>query len=351
MNPYDRWLLPFMLDLAMRHRELARYRTQVAPRARGVVLEVGAGSGLNFAYYGDETTRVLALDPSPPLLRKAKARAANATFPVEFIALPGERIPLPDRSVDSVVMTWTLCSIPDPGRALREIRRVLRPAGRLLFAEHGCAPDAAVASWQRRLTGIWSPLAGGCHLDRRIDDLIRAAGFEFDDLRKGYARLPRLLGYMYVGSAVSASRAGKRGDDRAGARSLPVPALVDEALEQPLHAPQIGDALPDDAELVLGKRARAGAVLPVLEEQELADLGEREAELLRALDEVEAGDGGAAVAAHRARGTRRLGHQAEALVVADRLLVDAGLGGDLADGEGVQTVLRGRLASVGDYRV
>ena len=204
VNPYERWVLPFGLDLAMRHRELTRYRTQVAPRARGVVLEVGAGSGLNFAYYTAETTRVLALDPSPPLLRMAKRRAAKTAFPVEFISVSGERIPLPDRSVDNVVMTWTLCSIPDPEQALREIRRVLKPAGKLLFAEHGLAPDARVAAWQHRLNGIWTPLAGGCRLDRRIDDLIRTAGFEFDDLRKGYARLPRVLGYLYVGSAVPA---------------------------------------------------------------------------------------------------------------------------------------------------
>ena len=201
MNAYERWVLPYLLDLAMRDREIERHRREVAPRARATVLEIGIGSGLNLPYYGVETTRLLALDPSGPLLRMAKKRARKVAFPVEFIAQSGERIPLADRSVDDVVMTWTLCSIPDPMKALAEMRRVLKPGGRLLFAEHGLAPDESVARWQHRLNRVWTPLAGGCHLDRRIDDLIRAAGFRFDDLRKDYARLPRAFGYMYVGIA------------------------------------------------------------------------------------------------------------------------------------------------------
>ena len=201
MNPYERWVLPYLLDLAMRHKEITRYRAEVAPRASGTVLEIGMGSGLNLHYYRGATTRLLALDPSVPLLRMAKARAKKVQFPVELMALAGERIPLADHSIDAVVMTWTLCSIADPAKALAEIRRVLKPSGRLLFAEHGRAPDDRIATWQRRLNPVWGPLAGGCHLDRKIDDLVRDAGFRFDDLRKGYARLPRVFGFMYVGSA------------------------------------------------------------------------------------------------------------------------------------------------------
>ena len=201
MNPYERWLLPFLIDLAMRNREMRRCRERVVPRARDTVLEIGIGSGLNLPFYGSSTRRLLALDPSPQLLGMARKRAAKVRFPVEFLPNSGEAIPLRDRSVDTVVMTWTLCSVPHPARALAEIRRVLRPEGRLLFAEHGFAPDARVAAWQRRLNPFWGRLAGGCKLDHKMDELIRAAGFRFDDLEAGYARGPRPMSYMYVGCA------------------------------------------------------------------------------------------------------------------------------------------------------
>ena len=200
MSFHERWVLPPLLDLAMRHPELRRYRMRVAPRAGGTVLEIGAGTGLNFAYYSPGA-RVIALDPAEALLHRAERRARDAPVPVEFIASPGETIPLDDASVDNVVMTWTLCSIPEPLAALGEIRRVLRPHGRLYFAEHGRAPDAGVAAWQRRLNRVWTPLAGGCRLDRQVDVLLHDAGLRIEDLDAGYARLPRVLGYMYVGSA------------------------------------------------------------------------------------------------------------------------------------------------------
>ena len=202
MSLYERWILPRAIDLAMRSRVARPYRERVASRAAGEVLEVGVGSGLNFPYYGPDTSRVFALDPSPVLLGMARRRADGLGFPVEFLPRSGEEIPLADASVDAVVMTWTLCSIPEPARALAEIRRVLRPAGRLLFAEHGLAPDSGVAAWQRRLTPAWSRIAGGCHLDRPMDRLLGDAGFALQQLDAGYAAsAPRLLGYMYEGVA------------------------------------------------------------------------------------------------------------------------------------------------------
>lgn len=201
MNIYDRWLLPYLIDLAMRYKEVTRYRGRIVPQARDTVLEIGIGSGLNLPFYGASVERVLALDPSPQLLRMARRRAAQVAFPVDFLAESGEDIPLPDRSVDTVVSTWTLCSIPDPALALREIGRVLKPGGRFLFAEHGYAPDPSVAAWQRRLNPIWGRLAGGCHLDRKVDDLIRTAGFRLEEIEMGYARGPRPVSYMYVGCA------------------------------------------------------------------------------------------------------------------------------------------------------
>ena len=162
MSLYERWLLPRLLDLAMRNEVASRYRAQLVPQARGTVLEVGVGSGLNLPFYGHGVESLFALDPSEALLKMARGRARSAPFRVEFIARSGEEIPLPDDSVDTVVATWTLCTIPDPVRALGEMRRVLRPRGALLFAEHGIAPDARVRAWQSRLDRVWRRLAGGC---------------------------------------------------------------------------------------------------------------------------------------------------------------------------------------------
>lgn len=200
MSFYTDRVLPHLLNLAMRHKELAAYRQRVVPAARGRVLEIGIGSGLNLPFYGAGVDAVIGLDPSLPLLSMAQTRA-TAAAPVSMLQGTAEAIPLETASVDTVVTTWTLCSIPDVTAALAEMRRVLKPGGALLVVEHGRAPDAAVARWQDRLTPLWKPIAGGCHLNRKIDALIHDAGFAVTDLRAGYMRGPRPFTFMYEGRA------------------------------------------------------------------------------------------------------------------------------------------------------
>lgn len=201
MNLYERWILPRLLDLAMRNKEATRFRARLIPQARGATLEVGIGSGLNLPFYGESVERLFGVDPSEALLRMARKRARGAAIPIEFIAHPGEALPLADASVDTAVFTFTLCTIPDPLKALREARRVLKPSGELLFAEHGLAPDEGVQRWQRRLNPLWRRVAGGCNLDRKIDELIGAAGFRLAGLQTEYAKGPRPMSYVYSGRA------------------------------------------------------------------------------------------------------------------------------------------------------
>lgn len=201
VNLYDRWVLPPILDLVMRQRPLQKYRREVVAAANGRVLEVGVGSGLNFPLYDKRVEIVFGIDPSPRLLALARRRAAEAGVRAEFLQGSASAIPLADNTIDTVVMTWTLCSIPDPLAALREMRRVLKPDGKLLFVEHGLSPESGIERWQRRLTPIWCRVAGGCHLDRKMDDLIRAAGFDILRLRTEYANGPRPMTYMYLGCA------------------------------------------------------------------------------------------------------------------------------------------------------
>jgi ubiquinone/menaquinone biosynthesis C-methylase UbiE len=201
MDFYERWILPPILDLIMRRKDLTKYRRAAFAAARGRVLEVGVGSGLNFPLYGKEVEFVLAIDPSPRLLSVARRRAATSGIPVELVLGSATAIPLADNAVDAVVMTWTLCSIPDPLAALREMRRVLKPDGNLCFVEHGLSPEPGVERWQHRLTPAWRRMAGGCHLDRKMDDLIRQAGFDLTNLQEEYAPGPRAMSYMYQGCA------------------------------------------------------------------------------------------------------------------------------------------------------
>jgi SAM-dependent methyltransferase len=201
MGLYDRLVLPRLLALAMRTPELAPYRQRVAGAASGRVLELGIGPALNLPFYGPEVRSVIGIDPSPALLSMAGSRRLNNPFPVDLLEGSAEALPLDDASMDSVVTTWTLCSVADPIRALQEARRVLRPGGRLLFVEHGRAPELRVSRWQDRLTPLWKRVAGGCHLNREIDSLISAAGFRMERVDTGYMRGPKVMTFMYSGQA------------------------------------------------------------------------------------------------------------------------------------------------------
>ena len=201
MSFYQEQIVPMLISLAMRQKNLAAYRRRVVPAADGRVLEIGVGSGLNLPLYGANVRQVIGLDPSAKLLRMARRVGSRVARPVEFVEGSAEQIPLETASVDTVVMTWTLCSIPDPVGALRDMRRVLKPGGRLLFVEHGLAPDPNVVRWQDRLTPVWKRIGGGCHLNRAIGSLIERAGFRLDRLETGYMRGPKPLTFMYEGSA------------------------------------------------------------------------------------------------------------------------------------------------------
>lgn len=201
MGLYDRIILPALTDLVMRSGRLAEYRSRLLAQAVGDVVEIGIGSGLNLPFYGPAVRHVVGIEPSSGLVRRAARAAAGLALPVELLEISAERLPLADASVDTAVSTWTLCSIPDPLRALRELRRVLRPGGRLIFVEHGLAPEPGVARWQHRLTPCWRSWAGGCHLDRPVDALIREAGFDLRQLETGYMPGPRLLTFLYQGMA------------------------------------------------------------------------------------------------------------------------------------------------------
>ncbi|MBW4025760.1 MAG: class I SAM-dependent methyltransferase [Proteobacteria bacterium] len=201
MSVYQRHVLPRLLHLAMRQEALLPFRRRVIGAAEGRVLEVGIGSGLNLPLYGPATRSVIGLDPSPELLRMAREQAAAALVPIELLEASAEAVPLDDASIDTVITTWTLCTIPDAHRALGEMRRVLKPGGALLFVEHGRAPEPVVARWQDRLDPLWQGVAGGCHLNRKIDDLISRNGFRLDTLTHARLPGPRTHTFLYEGRA------------------------------------------------------------------------------------------------------------------------------------------------------
>lgn len=202
MGVYDRWILPRILDYAMRQPPIPKQRDKVVPRAEGRILEIGIGSGLNLAYYDREkVSKLWGLDPSMELRRLAERRSAEAGLEVDFVGLSGESIPLDDAAVDTIVCTYTLCTIPDPRAALAEMRRVLRPGGRILFSEHGRAPDPEVVAWQDRINPYWNKIAGGCNLNRKVDDLLTNAGFTIE-LEQAYLPGPRPWSYNYWGAGI-----------------------------------------------------------------------------------------------------------------------------------------------------
>jgi len=202
MGFYERWVLPRIMELTTNTPPIRPLRKRVVEGLAGDVLEIGFGSGTNLPYLPKEVERVLAVDPSGEAQKLARERIERATAKVESVGLDGQALSLRDASVDFALSTLTLCTIPDAQRALLELRRVLKPGGALHFFEHGIAPDASVARWQRRLTPIQKALVGGCHLDRDIPALLLSAGFVLDRVESFYVeKTPRVLGYAYLGVA------------------------------------------------------------------------------------------------------------------------------------------------------
>jgi len=202
MGFYQSQVMPWLLHQAMKNKEATRQRRLVVPAASGRVLEIGIGSGLNLPFYGSAVSSLTGLDPSTKLLAMARKSGQDLPFDVSLLNGSAEAIPCEDRSFDTLLSSWTLCSIGDLPVALQEMRRVLRPGGRLLFIEHGRAEERPIAAWQDRLNPLWRRISGGCNIDRRIDRLIGAAGFSFTALETGYLiKGPRVLTYSYKGEA------------------------------------------------------------------------------------------------------------------------------------------------------
>lgn len=206
MGFYDRHILPPLLSLAMGTKPIRYQRKKVVPRASGRVLEIGFGAGHNLPFYNAaKVSHLWALEPAKEMRARAAERVAQSPLEIEFLDLPGEQIPLDSESADTVLVTYTLCTIPDAMKALGEMRRVLKPDGRMIFCEHGQAPDADVTRWQNRLTPMWRACFGGCHLARPIPQMIGDAGFRIEKVETMYLPgTPRFAGFNYWGDAVKA---------------------------------------------------------------------------------------------------------------------------------------------------
>lgn len=203
MGFYENRILPSIIDLACGQGPIAKQRQKVVPRAEGRVLEVGMGSGLNLSFYDPSRVELVwGLEPSEGMRRKAAARLEKAPFEVRWLDLPGEAIPLDDASADTVLLTFTLCTIADFRTALEGMRRVLKPGGKLLFSEHGAAPDAGVRRWQDRINPIWKRLAGGCNINREVPKALTEAGFVIEELDTMYLpKTPKIAAFQYWGWA------------------------------------------------------------------------------------------------------------------------------------------------------
>lgn len=205
MNPWERFVVPNLIACACSTRPIMKQREKVVPKADGVVLELGCGSGTNFAMYdAGKVEKLYALEPAPGMMVKARrtAGALGIGKSIDFLETGAEAIPLADKSVDTAVITFVLCTIPDWKAALAETRRVLKPGGKVLFSEHGLSPDEGIAKWQRRIEPVWKPLAGGCHLTRDTTAMLREGGFEPHEAETMYLpNTPKIAGYVSWGSA------------------------------------------------------------------------------------------------------------------------------------------------------
>lgn len=205
MNPWERYVVPGLVSCACSTRPIMKQREKVVPKAQGVVLEIGCGAGTNFGMYdGQKVEKLYALEPSPGMIAKARRKADELGIgkSIEFLETGAEAIPLPNNSVDTAVITFVLCTIPDWKGALDEVKRVLKPRGTVLFSEHGLAPDEGVSKWQRRVEPVWKPMAGGCHLTRDTVAMLREAGFETAEAETMYLPgTPKIAGFVSWGAA------------------------------------------------------------------------------------------------------------------------------------------------------
>ena len=206
MSFYEERVLPHVINLAMRNRHLLPYRKRALSAAAGRVLEIGIGSGLNLRFYPTQVREIVGLEPAPRLAAMARRAALGVPIPTTFIEASAESIPCEDRTFDTVVTTWTLCTIPDVAGALREMRRVMKADGQLVFVEHGQSPEERVRKWQDRLTPMWQCIGGGCHLNRPIRTLVECAGFAITQIETGYMSGPKPMTFMYEGRARPAAR-------------------------------------------------------------------------------------------------------------------------------------------------
>jgi SAM-dependent methyltransferase len=205
MGFYENRILPRLIDAGCGGPPVMKQRKKIVPQAQGRVLEVGMGSGLNLELYDPERVEfVWGLEPSDGMRRRAEPRLAASPIEVKWLSLPGEEIPLEDDSADTILLTFTLCTIPDFRRALEQMRRVLKPSGQLLFCEHGVAPDPSIQKWQKRINPLWKKLAGGCNLNRPIPSCLEDAGFKLQQLDSMYLpNTPRIAAFNYWGVGVT----------------------------------------------------------------------------------------------------------------------------------------------------
>jgi ubiquinone/menaquinone biosynthesis C-methylase UbiE len=203
MSLYENYFLPKLLDFCCGMEGFQNKRSQIVPMAHGRVLEIGIGSGLNFEHYNfDKIDEIVGVDPAVSSIAIARSRSSQYNSKISFIESSAESIALESSSFDCVVVGYSLCTIPEPLKALAEVRRLMTPKGSLLFMEHGLAPEQNIQKWQHRLTPGWKKIAGGCNLNRDIADLISASGFQFKSLKKKYIKGPKILSFQYYGEAI-----------------------------------------------------------------------------------------------------------------------------------------------------
>jgi ubiquinone/menaquinone biosynthesis C-methylase UbiE len=204
---YENNILPHIINCACSSRAIMKTREKVVPLAFGNVLEIGMGSAVNMDLYNpDKVTKVWGLEPSLGMRNKAQKNLAKSKIQVEWLSLPSEKIPLDDNSVDSIVLTYTLCTIPDWSAAMKQMHRVLKPGGKILFCEHGQAPDESIKKWQNRLNGLWGKFFGGCHLNRTVIENIQISGFSIDWSESNYTKgMPKFASYISCGVAIKST--------------------------------------------------------------------------------------------------------------------------------------------------